>query len=804
MWTLLLGLLVNAVIGVAAAVLVKALSGRPQGPSPAAISQFSVPTVDATRPIPVIFGTCKLTGANVIWYGDLLARGFQINGQDAGFYYYLGMDLALCQGPVDSVDSLLFGDIAAPWVFSSTISDHDRYTFDASTLFGGNTKGGGVSGSADVYYGTTAQGPNDYMQSVASADWPGLPTLCHVVLRKPYLGTNTFIPPVGFIATRCPNQLGLTGGNHRISYTFPEYGYDANPACILYEILTDTTWGLSIPGASIDSSTFVAAGNTLFGENLGIAMILENATDATQVIADILRYIEASIYVDPVTGLLSLSLIRADYVLANLPVLDQTSIDSLEMTRGAWSETTNIVRIHYTSRVDNFSERIVQWQNLSNLQMRGERAAVDIDFHGFSSSRSASLAAGRALKALSYPFARLKFNANRSAWALRPGSPFVLNWPALGIAGMVCRVTRPTSGELTDGKIAIEAIEDATSFSGVGYTPPVGTSWVNPQTTPTALTVETMIEAPYQIYPLRMAITMAARNLSGLNGYQVWSDPAGGTSYAQSNTINGWCPTGTLTANYAQNTADFDTTGFTVQNLNDGDVPQSLTTNDLLHGVNLALIDQEIIAWQTIAGSGSTRTISNIYRGVLDTVPAAHSTGAVVYFFTNGPLGIVNPAAPYAADGTVTAKLLPFNSRAILPLASATQISVTTASRAQKPLPPGKVRLNGAAWPTSLTAGVDVVVTWAIRHRTLQAAAKDIVSQGASDYAISPEGNFTIEVRVGGVVKRTVTAIATTTWTWTAAMQTTDGATGGSSITIRIYPVNGALTGTYQERAFTF
>jgi hypothetical protein len=145
---------------------------------------------------------------------------------------------------------------------------------------------------------------------------------------------------------------------------------------------------------------------------------------------------------------------------------------------------------------------------------------------------------------------------------------------------------------------------------------------------------------------------------------------------------------------------------------------------------------------------------------------------------------------------------LPYTMRSLFDIAAATRLTVTTASRALKPLPPGKVRLNSTAWPTSLVAGVDVVVTWAHRHRLDQAAAGLIVSQDADDQAAAPEGNYTIEVRVGGTLKRTVTAITGTTWTWTAAMQTTDGGTTGAAVTIRLIPVNGALSGNSQLRGF--
>lgn len=48
-----------------------ALAPKPPTPKPAALEDFDVPVAEEGRPIPVVFGTVLVTGANVVWYGDL-------------------------------------------------------------------------------------------------------------------------------------------------------------------------------------------------------------------------------------------------------------------------------------------------------------------------------------------------------------------------------------------------------------------------------------------------------------------------------------------------------------------------------------------------------------------------------------------------------------------------------------------------------------------------------------------------------------------------------------------------------------
>jgi hypothetical protein len=52
----------------------------PAGPPPAGLSDFQMPTAEDGREIPVLFGTRKITGANVVWYGDLRVVPVQKKG----------------------------------------------------------------------------------------------------------------------------------------------------------------------------------------------------------------------------------------------------------------------------------------------------------------------------------------------------------------------------------------------------------------------------------------------------------------------------------------------------------------------------------------------------------------------------------------------------------------------------------------------------------------------------------------------------------------------------------------------------
>jgi len=62
---------VQLVISLVLMVLAYALQPKPPVPPSAGLGDVTAPTAEVGRPIPVIFGTVRLAGSNVLWYGDL-------------------------------------------------------------------------------------------------------------------------------------------------------------------------------------------------------------------------------------------------------------------------------------------------------------------------------------------------------------------------------------------------------------------------------------------------------------------------------------------------------------------------------------------------------------------------------------------------------------------------------------------------------------------------------------------------------------------------------------------------------------
>lgn len=772
---------------------------RPDVPQPSSLDEFDLPTADDSRAVQAVFGRCKVDGPNVTWYGDLgvepikkkVKTGmFSSERITIGYKYFLGVELFTGHGPVDNLVEIRFGDLVPAGTRTET-ADTVTFAYDDPDLFGGKEQDGGITGTVRFYKGTQAQIPNAYLEAVRAKSLPAYRGFSYCALEHTYLGTRPNIKPISFIIERYPNQLGLTGGKHKI-------GTDANPACMIYELLTERIWACGVPSGLINVAGLQAIGNTLHAEGLGISMLLNGTTTARNLIDEILRHVDGVMYSDPVTGLIDFALARADYVVADLPLYGPSEISEVTPSRISWDETKNTIKAQYLDQAQNYTERSVQAQDLANITARnGTIDAESIQFLGFTNSTNAAFAASRALKTLSYPLAKISVKMNRKGWKLRPGSVFRLTWPPYNIEDVVVRVIAADYGDSMSSQLAFDVVEDIFAVASNIYTVPAPSGWVNPSGPPIAVAAQYAFEAPYQVVmqEQRYAIIAAARSGGTDLGFNVYHDPAGGASYVESTTENGFTPTATLKNAYAASTAAVDATGFIVQGTIDVRQLENADTASWLAGGSLLLVKsaagEELMAWQTVADlGGGEYQIGNVIRGVYDTVPLAHDAGSRVWFVTDG-LALTSEE-PYSANGTVTGKVLPYNPRGVLPIASAAQFSVALAERAKKPYPAGNVRVNGALFPTSVVG--DATLTWAHRHRVSQATAGVVVAQDAGDYVASPEGNYTVYVYVNGVLKRTAAALSGGPYVYTAAMRLADDANPTNPVHFRLRSVNGAYT----------
>lgn len=699
--------------------------------------QPEFPTADEGRPIPVVWGTCLIDAPNVVWYGDISISNASSGGSPY-HKYYLGAQYAICHGPVDALIEVRWDGrniFPAPEALGPDPIDH---VFDSPALFGGTgaAEEGGVSGPMRFYFGSLDQAPDDYLVAKIGGPIPAHQGICYSVLRHMYLGNVAYMKPHAYVVRRCPNQLGVTSGHQNI-------GGDANPACMIYEALTDPRWGLGISPGLIDVATFRAVGEVLWTESFGLSLKLTDQNEGRAVIEDICQHIDGLVFTDPSTGLLTIVLARGDYDPLDLPLLAHPDVLSCEFSRPTFEATRNTVKISYTDRADDFVEKQASAQDLANIQAQsGVVALEELEFLGISNAALAQRVAARELKTRSYPLAPINLTVNRKAWGLKPGSPFRLTWPPLGIAGMPCRVNRISSGTLLEGQITIEAVEDIFAVTWTGYAPVPSTAWVDPTGLPPGPPAATDLHAmPYELVrgsydPGRLpsGLALFARDpdsfTRGFRIYYLRADASWGFK-----TVDELTPYGVLAADLTPWGTQLDITPVV-----DVEVVASATDDEFLSGRNLLILappvtsigsleaigrTSEVIAFRDIAPlGGSAYRLTTVSRGCLDTVPRSFPAGTRVWFvsYGSGRISTDRPGSGHATT-TIDAKFAPFNllefeDWALEPLHQLIFVDAppgTYSDREDLPYPPANVKTDGISYPTNLDGQLEL--TWDHRDR---------------------------------------------------------------------------------------
>lgn len=654
--------------------------------------------------------------------------------QTVGYRYYLGMHLGVCAGPIDALLEIRVGDRTA-WTGNVTASG--SIAINAPELFGGEEKEGGIAGALDVMMGEATQTANAYLSAKQTGPQPAYRGLLSFVWKQGLIGANNpYMKPWAQKVRRI--LKGWQGGATAWYSTKGEItlaGGDKamNPAHIVYECLTNADWGMGYPGAQIDDASFRAAADTFYAEGLGLCLqwTRQNAIEAfLKIIVD---HVGAVLSQDPTTGLFVLRPIRGDYVVGTLPTLDESSIVSLESyERPSTFEATNEVSVTYDD-VATGKSGTVTVQNLAAITSQGGVVTKSMQYPGLPTSALAVRVAMRDLIAVSTPLARVKIKVNRQAYNLIPGSVFVLSWPKLGISSLVLRVLEANFGTLTDGAITLECAEDVFGLPAAGYAAQQPSGWSDPNNDPAPATVRVIDEAPRY----ELARTMGASDFAGIaadagylytvaakptldaTGYRITTRPGTSGAFSDAGTDD-FAPTGQLVATLAPGA-----TSATLTNIVDG---------ELVAPGTYAIIDSEVVRVDSINTTSGAITLG---RGVLDTVAASHSAGAVMIFAD----GYTGSDSVERVDGDVMqVKLRPRTGRGTLAEASALTDTLTFDQRAFRPYPPGRVRVAGTAYPSAVTG--PAAVTWAHRDRLAQNL------QGDETGNIGPEAGTTYNVRI--------------------------------------------------------
>lgn len=702
------------------------------------LEDFNIATAQ-DRPIQYIGGTVKLTAPNILWYGALrtipIRKKAGKKKQTVGYKYYLGVQAGLCYGPGVVLKKLWFGKDLA---WSGEISS-GSFTVDKQQLFGGEDRGGGVAGTVTFYPGDRTQTEDSYLISKVGEDkTSALRGLSYLVFKDFYFGNSTSLNSPAMELQRFPKSPAGNTAWERI-------GDDANPAYLVYEFLTNRMFGSSIPAALIDVDAIEACAEKLHAEGLGLSILLDGQRQVGDIISDILKHIDGNRITDSETGMLRISLIRPDYDIESLPVINESIIKSVsDFKRGSVTSAVSEIRVKYKSRSADYEERIAQAQNLG---LRVHKGLVDSSQQDFPYATTATVAQGiaaRLMIPLSSPLTNCTVECNRKLHRVQVGDPIMLNWSPLDVSRMVMRVTSVDLGTLDKGTIKLSLIQDVFGTTETIYTPPANDEWERPSSVAHPVEHYLLTECPAFLeddgQPGHL-ICVAERPDNEL-GYRLLTKVPGEEEFSWDGTT-GFGVSGVIVAKTAE--------GFEVEG-KDLDLLGNATTGQILRGENIAYIDNADVAttewfgYRTVTHlENGNVLISGLERGLVDTVPYDHALGARVWFVDQAPITTALPYPP----GYVDAKLLTYTNNDALTEETSDTHTVNVIGRYKLPVVPAGVMLNGWYSGNNVSSSSTYRIRWSRRRSDYQGILLD------TDSLDVPEAGVTYNVRLkqDGVTK---------------------------------------------------
>ncbi|ASK91043.1 phage tail protein [Xanthomonas campestris pv. trichodesmae] len=713
-------------------ILYSAYMSRKNQPRAAIFEDGDFPTADEGTPQYVVFGDCWSADWCVIAWGNQrnkkVKKGGALNKRTIGYRYFATIQMGLGRGPLNAITVLRIGDKPA---WAGSITANGTIYIDKFNLFGGDEGQGGIVGPAMVLMGGRTQEAPALLRQLlgdAATGCRGVATilfdgmLCAMSkapqpwMVRHWRTTEGWDQPAWY-----PEKALILLRNEEADVSeYPAAQRDAlrtihamNGAHMLVEVATSRAWGRGMDMSEIDLDSYKAAADQLYDEGFGLCLRYTRGGSLDDFVQQVLDHISAAQFVSTSTGLLTLRLIRDDYVVADLPTFTYDSgLLAFEDMESSTDEEINVMIGNYTDPVRRES-RQVRARNAGAVQATGSNVSTTRDYPGLPVWSLAQRVVERDLRVKTGGRKSYKVTLDRRGRDIEPAGVFVVQAPEDGVDQIVLRVAKIDRGRLTDGKIVITCALDVFGLSAVRLTTPPGSTYVPPASGAQPATAQRLFELSYRdlARTLSAGDLAATFNTAGFVG-AVGKRPSVGTEDFGLATRTGIAefsvvadvectPYGRLATAIGRTTTEIQLVG--ASELDDVEVGSA------------AMLDDEAVRIEAIDRATGMVTIA---RGCADTVPTAHAAAAVFWAY-DGEMG-VDPT-PRAIGTTVDAKLIARASGDQLDPALASTMSLTVALRAALPYPPGRLRINDEREPASATGVISV--TWAERNAITQGAA---------------------------------------------------------------------------------
>jgi len=457
-------------------------------------TEVKIPKTDAGTPVPLIFGRCRVRTPILSWAGPP-------SFETLGGRKLLRQNLFLKLGrgfPHLSASSLADNHIHSIW-----FGDGNKRTSGLSAGLGvrklEDLQGGGTPEdqvhSLEVVTGNVSivgdveflnGRPDQFLESAGIAT-----TFAATMMMSPpplgfidppeliggfrnYMTMTLFQDPLGFQWGDTESipaihvEASSYGTNHPDLGPFAKIADEANPVHVIYVLMKLC----GITDAEINMPSFVAAATTCRNEGLGYSRCISDADEAEEHILDIIKHVDGALYKNRWTQLWTIKLVRPDFDPATIFHVTKENCWELQgFAAGNWTNIPNSIEIVFEDRDRDYQDNSIPAQNQSNATAAGARDTLVLEFRGACTLAISTIIAAREWAARTRPVAKCRAICDRRALTLGIADPVKVTMEAYNCAGRYFRVVNIEEGTLEDGKVAVDLLEDTSSYVWRGETP---------------------------------------------------------------------------------------------------------------------------------------------------------------------------------------------------------------------------------------------------------------------------------------------------------------------------------------------
>jgi hypothetical protein len=407
---------------------------------------LQIQTSSTAVPISIVYGTNRVA-PNVTWTGGFFAvaqyakSGGSGGGKGGGkqlqgYEYYTSFTMGICEGPISGYGTIFSGQN----IYSSFWVAQYWYTgIDFATL------------------GTTPQSPWSFLQSAFPSQALNYNGLAYIGSIAYDLGQGANLPQFSFeIRGVLFNSSGVNG-------------YDADPALIIQDFLTNAQYGVLFPAASIDATTLLgSSGGSSYqtycqASYLALSPALTNQESANSILARWLKLTNSAgvwsggklkfiPYGDSsVTRSVTLSGITSNvtfnpnvtpvYNLADDDFIHEDGKDPIEIVRSDPFSTYNWQRLQISARGNYYDSTPIDVFDQNAIELYGLRIASDITASEITDPLVGQISAQLILQRGLYIRNIYKFKLSFEYCLLDPMDLVTVTDAALGLNNVAIRIT---------------------------------------------------------------------------------------------------------------------------------------------------------------------------------------------------------------------------------------------------------------------------------------------------------------------------------------------------------------------------